>query len=357
MEFQFHPASGRGTVKTVSLKAAGQRALVVFAAAAAVLVASLWITAPVVAMRLLRREDGVRVSEGNLAWRAERARLGELAASLQQRALDRGDLLNRIAFLYDIPPERWPTVLNPERGVLAGDGAERIMAALEPYLRALERGRGMLADREDADRDLPKRVPAILPFAGGLFEPSAFFGPRVSPWTGEEEFFPGVDIAAPGGSAVVAPGSGTVVFAGTVRRSLGGRFWRLGNLVVLSHRLGGATVFGHLSKIDVRRGQQITRGEHLGAVGATGWAISPQLHYEYWRLEGESLRPTDPLFAALDHRRGRKMVSLEQMQATSAPGPLETLPGLGLRPGEAGAGRVPSGPGPSPHRRSRQRRI
>ncbi len=357
MEFQFHPASGRGAVKALSLQESGQRVLVVLAAAAAVVAASLWVTAPVVAMRLLRREDALRVSRENRMARAEQARVAALAASLRRRAFDRGDLLNRIAFLYDIPPARWPRILNPERGLPIEGAAERIAAALEPYLRALERGRGLLADREEPDHDLPKRVPAILPFAGRLFEPSAFFGPRVSPWTGEEEFFSGVDIAAPAGSAVVAPGSGTVVFAGTVRRSLGGRFWQLGNLVVLSHGPGGATVFGHLSKIDVRRGQRISRGERLATVGATGWALSPQLHYEYWRPEGETLRPTDPLFAALDHRVGRKPLSLEQMQATSAPGPLDVLPGLGTRPAEGGAGRAPSGPGPSPHRRSHRRRI
>lgn len=358
MEFQFHPASGRGTVKALSLQESGARVLIVLAAAAAVVAASLWVTAPVVAMRLLRREDALRVSRENRMARAEQARVAALAASLRRRAFDRGDLLNRIAFLYEIPPARWPRILNPERGLLADGGAERIAAALEPYLRALERARGLLADREEADHDLPKRVPSILPFAGRLFEPSAFFGPRVSPWTGEEEFFPGVDIAAPAGSAVVAPGSGTVVFTGTARQSLGGRLWQLGNLVVLSHGLGGATVFGHLSRIDVRRGQQITRGDRLGAVGATGWAISPQLHYEYWRPEGESLRPTDPLFAALDHRFGRKMVSLEQMQATSAPGPLEALPGLGLRQDEAGtAGGRPLGPGSTPRRRSHRHGI
>jgi murein DD-endopeptidase MepM/ murein hydrolase activator NlpD len=246
---------------------------------------------------------------------------------------------------------QWPLVLNPERLILARTGPEETVAALGPYLRGLEKGVAVLSDRERSDIELPNRVPAVLPFAGQPFEPDAYFGPRVSPWTGEEEFFPGVDMAAAAGSPVLAPGSGKVVFAGTLRHSLVGWFWRLGKVVVISHGSAGATVYGHLSKIDVRRGQQVSRGDRLGAVGATGWALSPQLHYEYWRLNGGSLRPTDPLFAGLDQRLGR-LVSLEQMQATSAPGPLDPLPGIGISAAEAGsAGGPPSSARRRPHKR------
>lgn len=340
MEFQFHPASGRGTVKTLSLGQTGQRGLVVLAAALAFLAVSLWITVPVVAMRLFRQHDSLRVAQEGNARRAERARLAQRAETMRRRVLSRGDLLNRIAFLYDIPSVQWPLVLNPERVILSKAGPEETAAALGPYLRGLEKGRVLLSDRERSDAELPNRVPAVLPFAGQPFEPDAYFGPRVSPWTGEEEFFPGVDIAAAGGSPVVAPGSGKVVFAGRVRRSLAGWLWRLGKVVVISHGPAGATVYGHLSKIDVRRGQRVRRGDRVGAVGATGWALSPQLHYEYWRLSGGSLRPTDPLFVGLDQRLGR-LVSLEQMQATSAPGPLDPLPGIGISAAEAGSAEGP----------------
>jgi murein DD-endopeptidase MepM/ murein hydrolase activator NlpD len=338
MEFQFHPASGRGTVKTLSLAETGQRRLVLLVGALAFLAVSLWITVPVVTMRLVRQENSLRVAREGKARRAERARVIERAETLRRRALARGDLLNRIAFLYDIPSGEWPLALNPERPALSKSGPEEVPAALDPYLRGLERGRALLSEREQSNADLADRVPAILPFAGQPFEPAAYFGPRVSPWTGEEEFHLGVDIAAPAGSPVVAPGSGTVVFAGKVRhrRSFAGWFWRLGNLVVISHGRAGATVYGHLSKIDVHRGQRVKRGDRLGAVGATGWALSPQLHYEYWRLTGQTLRPSDPLFAGLDQRLGR-LVSLEQMQNTSAPGPLDPLPGIGISAFEAGS--------------------
>src|SRR4029450_1857888 len=65
-----------------------------------------------------------------------------------------------------------------------------------------------------------------------------------------------------------------------------------------------------------------------GAVGTAGWAVSPGLHYEYWRLAGGRLTPTDPLFAILDRPLGRRDLSLEQMRATSAAGTIEPPPGL-----------------------------
>lgn len=328
MEFQFHPASSRRPVRTVVVGDRGERALIAFAAGGALLLLSLWVTAPLFASRRFREENSARIAADNRRLHMEQARVAELAAKLKQRALDRGDLLNRVAFLYGVSSARWPRVLNPERAVLGQSEPEALVARLEAYVRALEKARTMLSDRESAEPELAARVPALMPVSGGVYEAVAKFGPRVSPWTGEEEFFPGVDIAAPTGTPVLAPGSGTIAFTGRVRRSIGGWLWRLGNVIVLSHGRSGSTVFGNLGRIDVRRGQRVERGQTLGVVGATGWSLSPQLHYEYWRLSGETPRPTDPLFAVLDGRPARPPASLEQMQATSAPGSLEPLPGV-----------------------------
>jgi murein DD-endopeptidase MepM/ murein hydrolase activator NlpD len=328
MEFQFHPAWAGATVRTVPLSDAGQRGLVLLSGLAAFLAVSLWFTVPLALRRQIREDGFPRLAQDVAVERVERGEIAARGQLLKQRALDSGDLLNRIAFLYDVASAAWPRVLNPERPVLTSDDLEQLVSNLGLYLRGMEKARDMLEEQERVDQELPRRVPAIFPFAGVVFEPSAFFGPRISPWTGTEEFFPGIDLSAPGGSTVVASGGGTVVLVGAVRRSDTGWFWRLGNVVVVSHGGQGATVYGHLARIDVRRGQSVERRQRLGVVGATGWAISPQLHYEYWRRTGPSLRPTDPLFAGLDRRTGQRLLSLEQMQTASVPGPLEPLPGL-----------------------------
>ncbi|MEO8430362.1 MAG: M23 family metallopeptidase [Acidobacteriota bacterium] len=328
MQLQFHPASRGAAVRTLSLRWRGQRAVVALCAGLAVLSVSLWVTVPSVTRRLLREENHRRALVESRERRGEADAAVRLSAGMRSQARRIGQLLNRIAFLYGIAPEDWPAPLAPEHPVLAGDAPERIAEAMPVYLRALERGRSLLGEKEASDPSLVRDVPAILPLADAVFEPSAYFGPRRSPWTNEEEFLSGLEIASPAGASVVAPGDGAVAFAGAVRRSLGGRLWELGNVVILSHGSRGATVFGHLARIDVRRGERVTRGARLGAVGSSGWALSPQLHYEYWRREGAALRPTDPLFAMLDLPSARGPWSLAQMRSTGAPDPLDPLPGI-----------------------------
>lgn len=82
----------------------------------------------------------------------------------------------------------------------------------------------------------------------------------------------GVDYSAPTGTAVRTVGDGTVNFAG---RQNG-----YGNVVQLQHAGGKTTLYAHLSRIDVRLGQRVEQGQRIGAVGATGWATGPHLHFE-----------------------------------------------------------------------------
>lgn len=87
----------------------------------------------------------------------------------------------------------------------------------------------------------------------------------------------GVDYGAPTGTAVRSVGDGVVESAG----------WQggYGNTVVVRHRNGHSTLYAHLSKIQVRKGQSIAQGQEVGAVGATGTATGPHLHFEF-RING-----------------------------------------------------------------------
>jgi murein DD-endopeptidase MepM/ murein hydrolase activator NlpD len=328
MEFQFHPASRRGQVRSLVLKGRGEKTVILLAAAGALALASLWLTVPVVALRALRRDRAPSLQRDVEEARRERRDLERRAEGLRDRTRDAADLLSRIAFLYRIEPRQWPRTLSPDPGASSADGLDRLASGLERSLPSLEGARAMLEARESADPGLAGRTPARLPLAGEVVEPAALFGPRVSPWTGSEEFFTGLDLAAPAGTAVVAPASGTVVFTGKVAPSLRSPYSRFGNLVVISHGAGGATLFGHLGKIEVGLGARVKAGQRLGTVGASGWAASPLLHYEFWRSRGDALVPTDPRFAVLDRHIGPPGVSLEAMEGTSAPGLKERPPGL-----------------------------
>lgn len=87
----------------------------------------------------------------------------------------------------------------------------------------------------------------------------------------------GTDFAAPTGTPARTVGDGVVSFAGVQ----GG----FGNVVFIKHRNGHETVYAHLSKINVRLGQNVGQGETIGLVGATGWATGPHLHFEF-RVNG-----------------------------------------------------------------------
>jgi len=77
-------------------------------------------------------------------------------------------------------------------------------------------------------------------------------------------------------------GDGVVEFAGVQ----GG----FGNVVFVKHRNNHTTVYAHLSRIGVRQGQSVSQGQDLGAVGSTGWATGPHLHFEF-RVNGEHQDP------------------------------------------------------------------
>ena len=63
-----------------------------------------------------------------------------------------------------------------------------------------------------------------------------------------------------------------------------------GNMVMVKHRNNSATVYAHLSRINVRGGQSISQGQNVGAVGQTGWATGPHLHFEF-RVNGAHKDP------------------------------------------------------------------
>jgi len=92
----------------------------------------------------------------------------------------------------------------------------------------------------------------------------------------------GTDYGAPTGTPVRAVGDGTVDFAG----------WQngYGNVVVIQHAGGRSTLYGHLSRINVKRGQRVDQGQNVGSVGATGWATGPHLHFEF-RVNGQHQDP------------------------------------------------------------------
>lgn len=123
---------------------------------------------------------------------------------------------------------------------------------------------------------------AAFPAPLGAEEVTSTFGTRSDPFHGKRASHKGIDIAAPTGTPVYATANGVVDYAS--------RLGSYGLLVKIKHPSGHETRFAHLSKITVRRGQVVLKGDLIGRVGSTGRSTGPHLHYEV-RLNGKPLDP------------------------------------------------------------------
>jgi murein DD-endopeptidase MepM/ murein hydrolase activator NlpD len=108
------------------------------------------------------------------------------------------------------------------------------------------------------------------------------FGWRIHPITRERRFHTGIDFGAAMGTPIYAIAPGRVEFAG----QRGG----YGNAVIVNHGGGKSTLYGHASKLYVRKGQQVTQGQMVAAVGSTGMSTAPHLHFEI-RVNDKPINP------------------------------------------------------------------
>jgi murein DD-endopeptidase MepM/ murein hydrolase activator NlpD len=128
-------------------------------------------------------------------------------------------------------------------------------------------------------------IPAIQPVNNkDLRRIGSYFGTRMDPFYKVRKFHEGMDFSAPIGTEVYATGNGAIEMAG---HDDGGGY---GNEVIIDHGYSYKTVYAHLSRIFVKPGQKILRGQIIGYVGNTGKSTSPHLHYEV-RKNGVPLNP------------------------------------------------------------------
>lgn len=117
--------------------------------------------------------------------------------------------------------------------------------------------------------------------ANNLIDPTYTYGSTAN---GTRDPHHGVEFSNPSGTPVYAAAEGTVLFAGTDSEAIYAPWPNYyGNLIVIRHRDGLFTLYAHLSKIDVKAGQNVLPGDKIGEVGRTGAAIGSHLHFEVRR--------------------------------------------------------------------------
>ena len=139
-------------------------------------------------------------------------------------------------------------------------------------------------DQVNLYRIAAEKLPFSFPVVGS-YRSTSGFGPR------RGRMHKGHDFAGPTGTAIHATADGVVVHAG--RQSA------YGNLIKIQHDFGYETRYAHLSKIRVKVGQRVSRGERIGDMGNTGRSTGPHLHYEV-RVGGKAVNPLKYIKAARD---------------------------------------------------------
>ncbi len=148
---------------------------------------------------------------------------------------------------------------------------------------AFRSGAALIADeleRFGALRRIALRLPLTRPIPNAAI--TSRFGARMDPFLGEPAIHTGVDFRSPMGYPARVTADGTV----TMAEYNGG----YGNMVEVDHGNGITTRYGHLSKIEVKVGQVVSKGAIIGRTGSTGRSTGPHLHYEV-RVDGEAIDP------------------------------------------------------------------
>jgi murein DD-endopeptidase MepM/ murein hydrolase activator NlpD len=178
------------------------------------------------------------------------------------------------------------------RQLRAGDRFAVVYETLEADGEAMRTGRVVSAQFVNAGRPLealwytpPGERPGYYDFEGHSLERAFLASPmeitritsgfsmRFHPILHKWRAHKGVDYGAPTGTPVRTVGDGKVEFAGQQNG--------FGNVIYIDHGKGDTTLYAHLSRIYVRKGQAVERGERIGAVGSPGWATGPHLHFEF----------------------------------------------------------------------------
>ncbi len=153
-------------------------------------------------------------------------------------------------------------------------------------------------------------IPAIQPVRNeDLIRMASGFGWRTDPFTKFRKMHKGMDFTAPRGTPIYATGDGTVTRADN--KSSG-----YGKHIRIDHGFGYLSLYAHLSKYNVSRGQKVKRGDLIGFVGNTGRSEAPHLHYEVWK-DGEKINPINFYYGSLTAEEFENMLKFANQENQS----------------------------------------
>ena len=300
-ELRFHPGDAKRKTRVVQIAPAVGAVIAVLVVGAGTAAVTGLLGAPALLSDLVRSVDRLALRETAKRGAEAFATVGHRSDRISRRLAADELFLARVGLVAGAaPPSGFPTVA--AAGAPTEPAAvETAVTALARRLRIFELYRRRLGSLPGPGGSPdPLRIPSRSPVEPSAAVPLTLFGLQPSDVTRQEEFYPGLLLAAPAGLPVLAPGSGTIVWSGPAPKTSDAAWRRLGNVVVLAHDDDTRTVFGHLAKGALPRGKRVRRGEPVGRVGTTGFAPAPRLHYEVRRRTEDGFLPVDPRLYILD---------------------------------------------------------
>lgn len=153
-------------------------------------------------------------------------------------------------------------------------------------------------------------IPAIQPVSNkNLSRMASGYGYRIHPIYKTRKLHTGMDFSAKTGTEIYATGDGVI---SKIRRSKRG----YGNHVKINHGFGYETLYAHMSKYIVKRGQKVKRGEVIGYVGNTGTSVAPHLHYEVHK-DKRRINPVNFYYNDLNPEEYEKMIEISSQSNQS----------------------------------------
>ncbi|MDR2036724.1 MAG: M23 family metallopeptidase [Bacteroidales bacterium] len=151
-----------------------------------------------------------------------------------------------------------------------------------------------LMERAKEQKEILLTRPAIQPIDNkDLKRTASGYGDKIHPIYGTKFFHKGMDFTAPIGTDIYATGDGVVVQSYAIGDGSGvptGVSAGFGNRIVIDHGYGYQTLYAHMDKLEVKKGQKVKRGQVIGTVGNSGVSTGPHLHYEIHK-NGKPVNP------------------------------------------------------------------
>lgn len=158
--------------------------------------------------------------------------------------------------------------------------------------------------------ELIEAIPSIQPIKNqDLTRMASGYGYRTDPFTKKRRFHYGMDFSARKGTPIYATGNGIVKRADN--RSSG-----YGKHIRIDHGFGYISLYAHLSKYNVRRGQRVKRGDIIGYVGNTGRSVGPHLHYEIFK-DKKKINPLNFYYGNLSQKEFDALLTQSRLENQS----------------------------------------